>query len=501
VSIEKLQKSDINLKEWEYEFQQRDRHSILMADLWSRALFNNFQKEMNLDVPKLDALFTASSKGYNKIEQKKKVIDALRKACHDERYLTYMFETTMKKMKEQNTIAEKIANKINENSTNKELVEFWKEFDAQFLEVIPWYYIPYYAVEDNMISEKVKEKLEPYKEEIEKMSDFNNALMTLIFPVKEAVFQQEQRYFFELVKIAKRKEDHHNKAKEYLKKYAWMKTFITLPIEPLSMNELNGKITEAIEDNSLDEYKIQEKQKEKNRKLAEELIEVFKDDKELINSIEWARKYGWALTGSVEQSLIALHRLIPFFKLISQRMNVPYELWNGLTSKEVVDILEGKSTITKEELEERDKAHAFVSINGVQKMVVGDEGKEVSEWIENNIGSVDTNIKEFKGQPASPGIVKGKVKIAISGQDSHSLEKGEILVCAMTSPDYIPAMKKAAAIVTDEGGLLCHAAIISRELGKPCVIGTKIATKVLKNGMLVEVDANEGKIKILEENR
>jgi pyruvate,water dikinase len=67
----------------------------------------------------------------------------------------------------------------------------------------------------------------------------------------------------------------------------------------------------------------------------------------------------------------------------------------------------------------------------------------------------------------------------------------------MTSPDYVPAMKRAKAIITDEGGLLSHAAIMSREFGKPCIIGTKIATKILKDGMMVEVDADKGIVRII----
>jgi len=74
----------------------------------------------------------------------------------------------------------------------------------------------------------------------------------------------------------------------------------------------------------------------------------------------------------------------------------------------------------------------------------------------------------------------------------------DIIVAVMTRPDYVPAMKKAAAIITDEGGITCHAAIISRELKKPCVIGTKIATQVLNDGDLVEVDADEGVVRVLE---
>jgi len=74
---------------------------------------------------------------------------------------------------------------------------------------------------------------------------------------------------------------------------------------------------------------------------------------------------------------------------------------------------------------------------------------------------------------------------------------GEILVSPMTTPDFVPIIKRAAGIVTDEGGLTCHAAIISREMRKPCVIATKNATKVLKDGMLVEVNADHSAVRIL----
>ena len=78
------------------------------------------------------------------------------------------------------------------------------------------------------------------------------------------------------------------------------------------------------------------------------------------------------------------------------------------------------------------------------------------------------------------------------------LEIGDILVSPMTRPELMPAVKRAAAIVTDEGGITCHAAIVSRELGIPCIIGTKNATRILKDGDKVEVDANHGVVKILK---
>ncbi len=78
------------------------------------------------------------------------------------------------------------------------------------------------------------------------------------------------------------------------------------------------------------------------------------------------------------------------------------------------------------------------------------------------------------------------------------MEKGDVLVAGMTTPDFVPAMKKAPAIITDEGGITCHAAIISRELGIPCLVGTRIGTKILVDNELVEVNANHGVVKRLE---
>ena len=110
---------------------------------------------------------------------------------------------------------------------------------------------------------------------------------------------------------------------------------------------------------------------------------------------------------------------------------------------------------------------------------------------------IEDNIKEIKGQSACRGNVKGRVRLILESSHIGGLKEGEILVTEMTTPEFVPAMKKAAAIVTDEGGITCHAAIVSRELNKPCVIGTKIASRVLKDGNQVEVDADNGVVKIL----
>lgn len=98
----------------------------------------------------------------------------------------------------------------------------------------------------------------------------------------------------------------------------------------------------------------------------------------------------------------------------------------------------------------------------------------------------------LKGLGSSPGVGIGAVKILQSAKDIKNMQKGEILVTDMTTPDFVPAMKKAAAIVTNTGGMTSHAAIVSRELGIPCVVGTGNATNILKDGMEVTVDGMHG---------
>lgn len=100
----------------------------------------------------------------------------------------------------------------------------------------------------------------------------------------------------------------------------------------------------------------------------------------------------------------------------------------------------------------------------------------------------------IKGAAASCGMARGKVIIIKKMADLKKVKSGDVLVAVTTSPSYVPAMRKAHAIVTDEGGIISHAAIVARELNLPCVVGTKIATKVLKDGDKVEVDGDSGTV-------
>ncbi len=107
---------------------------------------------------------------------------------------------------------------------------------------------------------------------------------------------------------------------------------------------------------------------------------------------------------------------------------------------------------------------------------------------------VENGEKEIlvKGEVASPGVASGIVKIIHEISELDKIHKGDVLVTRMTTPDMVPAMQRASAIVTDEGGITCHAAIVSREMGIPCIVGTGNATSILKEGDEVTVHATHG---------
>jgi len=126
---------------------------------------------------------------------------------------------------------------------------------------------------------------------------------------------------------------------------------------------------------------------------------------------------------------------------------------------------------------------------------IGRVAEELSKLIEKEFS---TGEKELKGMTACLGNVTADVTVIKGSSDFKNFKKGNILVAASTRPEFAPLMKIASAIVTDEGGVTSHAAIVSRELNIPCVIGTQKATSILKDGMKVQVDADNGIVKIIE---
>lgn len=134
--------------------------------------------------------------------------------------------------------------------------------------------------------------------------------------------------------------------------------------------------------------------------------------------------------------------------------------------------------------------------NQKDEILIGAEAKSFVASL--NVKRPDKNISQIKGQVAYPGKVVGRVKYINTPKMMEKMEGGDILVAYATQPNLLPAMKKASAFVTDFGGITCHAAIVAREWKVPCIIGTDIATKILKDGDVVEVDANKGIVRIIK---
>lgn len=177
---------------------------------------------------------------------------------------------------------------------------------------------------------------------------------------------------------------------------------------------------------------------------------------------------------------------------LAKKLGLTFEELTQLRVEETIGLLPLKNT--KQLVNERRKATFFLHEppNMTSDIFEGEKAKEKIRNIMNQISDVKTDIDEIKGTVGSSGKVKGVVQNITSIKDISTFKEGKILVTVYTAPEFVPAMKKAIAIITDTGGITSHAALVARELNKPCIVGTKIATKIFKDGDLVEVDADKG---------
>ncbi|MBU0707098.1 hypothetical protein KKG41_01865 [Patescibacteria group bacterium] len=183
----------------------------------------------------------------------------------------------------------------------------------------------------------------------------------------------------------------------------------------------------------------------------------------------------------------------PLLKEISRRTKLKLPEIRNCLLDEIQQMLAGKLTRPKD-LNKRMQGCYFVVINRQLpgRVYVNRIFQEMKKYL---LKKEDlTEVNYFHGQTACLGQAKGIVRIINSVKDLKKMKQGNIMVSQMTNPDLVPAMKKASAIITDLGGITCHASIVSRELNIPCVIGTKMATQILKDGDKVQVDANRGDV-------
>jgi phosphoenolpyruvate synthase/pyruvate phosphate dikinase len=244
-------------------------------------------------------------------------------------------------------------------------------------------------------------------------------------------------------------------------------------------------------------------------KVEEKLAELFNESKELakqqaeytgeldLDELEQryfaaARSFGYNKNYRYHILLFTFYALNELLKEVCKRFILTIKEIRFMSREEVLKLLEIGEKVPSGDLRERQK---FCVIKTAKtEFLLGQEAKDyVAEKVEKE--EVDEEVTRIHGSVAYMGIVTGKVKIVNSVRDIGKVSEGDILVSVQTNPDLLPAMKKAAAIVTDTGGITCHAAIVAREIKTPTLIGTKIATKVFKDGDMVEVDADKGVVR------
>lgn len=239
--------------------------------------------------------------------------------------------------------------------------------------------------------------------------------------------------------------------------------------------------------------------KEEKRKIIEavdlpkDLQREFRVSAELMYIKDWRK-------GAYQKSYLLMDVIL---QELAKRLDISLKEIKFLVFDEVREaLIGGKGAYYKALLEERLKHCCYSVENGI---IAVSQGK-VCELLEAEIKSrngdtqaaATEDIREIKGSVAYSGYAKGIVKIVLTVEDIDKVNEGDILVSSATNPDLMLAMRKAAAFVTDTGGIMSHAAIVSREMKKPCVVGTKIATHTLKDGDMVEVDAKAGVVRILK---
>lgn len=223
----------------------------------------------------------------------------------------------------------------------------------------------------------------------------------------------------------------------------------------------------------------------------EDILHIMNCLTEFIAQRDWTKGY-------YAKALLSFSHLLDE---IANRMGGKREDLFNYSYREVDEFLSHGKVISVEELENRYKnGFIFTIKSGNEELITGKErieqvieGENISDPFEKKDG-----IREFKGLGATTGKIIGKARVLESADGISDFIPGEILITYMTTMEFTPVFRKAAGVVTDEGGMSCHAAIVSREFKLPCVVGTKVATRTVKTGDIIEVDGTQGRVRIIE---
>ncbi|MBU0460046.1 MAG: hypothetical protein KKA62_05785 [Nanoarchaeota archaeon] len=377
------------------------------------------------------------------------------------------------------------------DSSKINLVDLFKSFSEKFQQFS-------ISLASHSIQFPVEKRL---KKLVENRENSNEDLSILTFPRKDNFAAIEQSNLLKIGILIKQ----HNikkfedltieileKIQEHINKFGWINARGGQS-EPWSEKEIFERIIHQEGDFAkklieFDNHKIEYQEK------TERLLKELNATQESINLVDIAKELVYFRTYRTDYLNKIFFNVKPLFEAIAKNRNLTYREIMYLRIKEIENNIE----VEKDEIERRIIDYALITIEP-NKLIFASNHEKIKEIREQHCEdpiptSKITGRSAFVGQ----GKVRGTVKIIIDKSDLSKIDTGDIMVSPMTTPDFVMAMEKAAAFVTDEGGITCHAAIVAREMKKPCIVGTETATQSLKDGDLVEVDAERGVVTILK---
>lgn len=354
-----------------------------------------------------------------------------------------------------------------------------------YLEMIPAIETYLEETVKNLLTKALRDKSK------KKLDDYFAIVSTKI---KRVAAEKEEVDRLKLAQTLKEGKNIDKRLDQYLKKYAWLPFYGLETIIPLRKEDVLKEIKEITKSKQQLAKRLQEIKEQK--KGLKQIKNEFRGNKELLWWIKILQDYLYLRTYRTDAYRRMLFHLKLFVDYLADKIGCKYREVIYLRPNEIIAYLKNQKPPSFKEIKARQKHWAIIVKDG--RLEFTSDKKRIEEIKEKELPKEEKEIKTFKGNVAQKGKAKGIARVIRAKKDWRKIEKGNILVTHMTTPEMMAIIRKAAAIVTDEGGVTCHAAIVSRELGIPCVIATEIATKVLKDGDFVGVDANKGIVKILE---
>lgn len=386
--------------------------------------------------------------------------------------------------------------------TNRKLADFYDKFEylhsITHLRRVPMWIM---ETSDNIFSKYLIHYLDRIikKQKLDLVAD--TVFAALSTPQKRNFASEEKEAFLKIAQKLKSKRNLTSffikeRLKNHIKTYCWLPYGVSGPAWNekyfiRAMKEILKKPKDEIKEeiNKIRDQQLKIKQEQ------ERILAKLKIDKLHQQLIKLAQEAIYVKAYSKDALFFGYWAAEGLFREIARRLGINLQLLRHMLPWEIRPaLLKGKCD--KEELKKRWQYSLHYVKIGKSKVFIGKKAKNfVAKMNLAREEKIETYVSEIKGSCAQPGKAKGKAKIINYPHEMDKMKDGDILVSHMTNPEIVAAMKKASAIITDLGGITCHAAIVSRELKIPCVIGTKIATKALKDGDEVFVDATQGEVK------